>query len=131
MAIFALRVEDRPEVRQWIDATWQRGKHLPVSMNPYVWRFRTIKKKENLLVVCEAKPLIFNFSVGGWIAGLGIVFIVGYHWILWPCVFVGMLGYFWTSDFFYQMSRLALKKVKYEGSIKRVKMDDVVREVVL
>ena len=131
MAVFALRTLDHSAVDEWVYASMQRGKHLPIARNPYEWRFKKVKKKDSLFVVCEVKPLVPPFYLGGWIAGAGVFLVWGYHWVLWPCVVVGMLGYFWTGEFFYQMSRLALRKAGYKGSIKRIKLSELVREVVL
>lgn len=131
MAVFALRTEDHSTVDEWVYASIQRGRYLPATKNPYEWRFKKVRRKDSLLIVCEAKPLIPQFFWGGWIAGAGVFVVWGYHWVLWPCVLVGMLGYFWSSEFFYLMSRLALRKEGYKGSIKRVRLVELVKEVVL
>ena len=131
MVVFAVRVSDCVEFRNWLKKTIDRGKNLPVAKNPFEWKFKTFKKNKNVLLVCEARPLLFNFSYMGWLSALGIFLTFGLHWILWPCVIVGMLGYFWTSGFYYNLLWIALKKQSKSVVVKRVKLDDVIREVVL
>lgn len=132
MALFVVRVEDRKCVRQWFSDTQERSKEDSVLRNPLKWRLNSIKQGKSLLLVCDVEPVFFNFSVFGWVSGVAVFLIWGYHWVLWPCVIIGMMTYFWTADFFFQMTKLALrKKAKYSGPVKRVKLAELIREVVL
>ena len=132
MALFALRTRDSRKVREWFSDTQKRSEDKSLLRNPLKWKLKSIKKGQDLILVCDVVPVYFNFSIFGWITGFGVVVIWGYHWVLWPCILLGMLGYFWTWPFFYQMMKLALRmKARYTGPIKRVKLSELIKEVVL
>lgn len=132
MALFVLRTESRPEVRRWLDETRLRSQEKSLIKNPFKWKLKVIKTGKELLIVCGVEPVFFNFSIFGWVTALAVFFIWGIHWVVWLGVLVGMLSYFWTAEFYYHMTWLALrKKAKYRGSIKRVKLAELIEEVVL
>lgn len=132
MALFVLRTDDKPEVRQWFSDTLTRSKSNSIIKNPFKWKLKIIKRGRDLLLVCDVQPILFNFSIFGWITALAVFLVWGAHWVVWIGVFVGMLTYFWTSDFYYQMTKLALrKKAKYAGKIKRIELSELIQEVVL
>lgn len=132
MALFAVRTEDKPEVKQWFNETRHRSQDDSFIRNPFKWKLKAIKTGQDLLIVCDVEPVIPNFTIFGWVTSFAIAFIWGVGWYVWPGVCVGMLTYFWTADFYYQMTKVALrKKAKYRGSIKRVKLSELIKEVVL
>lgn len=132
MALFAVRLDDCPAVNKWYSETVERGKQDSLIKNPIKWRWKRFKKGRSVLLVCDASPAYFNFSIFGWITAVGILLIWGMNWAVWVFLAMGMLGYFWTSTFFYHMTWLALrKKMHYKGLLKRVRLRNVVQEVVL
>lgn len=132
MPLFVVKTENNPEVKQWFNETRLRSKEASLIKNPFKWKLKVIKTGKDLLIVCDVQPVIFNFSIFGWVTAFTVFFIWGLHWVVWLGVLVGMMTYFWTSEFYYHMTWLALrKKARYEGSIKRIKFSELIREVVL
>lgn len=132
MALFVVRTKDKAEVRQWFDETRERSKENNFIKNPFKWKLKMIKQGRDLLIVCDVQPLIFNFTIFGWVTAFVVFFLWGANWIVWSSVIVGMGTYFWTSAFFYQMTKLALRrKAKYSGPLKRVKLAELIKRVVL
>lgn len=128
MSVLAVRTEDKPEVRQWFNETRARSK----TDRFIKWKMKVIKSGKDLLLVFEFKPVIFNFTIFGWVMAFGVFFVWGLNWVVWAGVVIGMGTYFWTPEFCHHMTILALrKKAKYRGSIKRVKLSELIQEVVL
>jgi len=132
MVLFVVRTKDKAEVRQWFDDTRKRSKDASIVKNPFRWKLKIIKQGRNLVMVCDVQPLIFNFTIFAWISAFAIFFIWGAHLMVLISVIIGMGTYFWTSDFYYQMTKLALRrKAKYSGPIKRVKLAELIRREIL
>lgn len=132
MALFVIKTADRPEVNQWFADTLHRSKDDSLVKNPFKWKMKRIKTGRDLFLVMDAQPVIPNFSIFGWVTALAILLTWGFNVGVWIFLGIGLLGYFWTAEFFYHMTLLALrKKAKYQGKIKRIKLADLIREVVL
>ena len=130
MGLLVLRTEDAPEVRQWCETAVKRGEKDLF----YKWKIKIFhsSKKSELLIVIDAQPLIPPFYLAGWAVAFGVLMIWGVNIAVWIGVVIGMGGYFWTSSFLHHMTWIALrKKVKYSGLLKRVKLSDLVKEVIL
>jgi hypothetical protein len=132
MALYVLKTEDSALVRTWFEETQKRSKEENVLRNPITWNLKLFRHGKSLMLLCSAKPLYFNFSVFGWITGLGVFIIWGPIWVIWPCVVVGMMGFFWTAEFYAAMTKLALRrKAKYTGRIERIKLGKFIEEVMM
>lgn len=132
MPVYVVRTKDKPEVRKWFSDTERRSKEESLIKNPIKWDLKIIDKGKDVLMVCDAQPVIPHFWVFGWITALAILCIWGVNAGFWIFVSIGCLGYFWSGDFFYRMTVMALrKKAGYVGPIKRVKLDEFIRGVVL
>lgn len=130
MPVYVLRTLKVKSVVKWVDDTRRRSESGNLLKNPFKMQFRVYKNADHLLLLCKVNPIYPNFSVFGWLTGFAVLLIWGYHWILWPCLLVGMMGYFWSSPFYAFMTRVALrKKAKYSGPIKRLWMSHFVEEV--
>lgn len=132
MALFAVRVEDSPVVNKWYAETLERSQQDSLVQNPFKWRWKKFRHEKKLLLVCEASPVIPNFCPIFWLSAVGVLVVWGVNPVFWILIGLGLCWYFWTSAFYYHMTWVALRrKQKYRGVFKRVKLSDVVREVVL
>lgn len=132
MPVYALKTQKARSVQKWLKETKARSKEGNMLKNPFMMEFRSYSNKSDLILLCKVKPLYPNVSIMGWISAFAIVFVWGWHWVLWPCIILGMLGYFWTSEFYATMTRIALRrKAKYTGPIKRLRLAKFIEEVLL
>ena len=131
MSLYSLKTEDSVFVRQWVKATKKRGEDNNLLKNPFVWNIKTFKRKADLFVVVDAKPLLPNFSIMGWVCGLFVIMIWGVTFWLIPCMVLGCLHVFWTGEFLFLMTKKALRKHWYSGPIKRLKHSEIIRELIL
>lgn len=131
MVVFALRTDHCGAVEKWLRETKTRSKSENFLQNPFKMRFRRYRSENGLILVFDVRPLFPNVTFFGWIIAVAVLFIFGrVNWVVWGGVILGMLGYFWTADFFYQMSKIAIKKAGYKGSkIKRIRLSSLVEEV--
>lgn len=128
MAVLAVRTEAQPEVKSWCDQAVKRGEKDLF----FKWKIKVIPKDQDLLIVMDAQPLIPHFYLVGWLLAFAVLLIWGMNIAVWIGVVIGMGGYFWTASFLHHMIWLALrKKAKYSGRLKRVKLSELVKEVVL
>lgn len=131
MVVFALKTEDVKEVRQWVKETVERSKETDLIKNPLKWKFQLVKSGGALIMVCDVQPLIFCYPIMGWLIAIIVASVWGFNQVFWISVSLGLTSFFWTAEFFYRMTRLALRKnAKYAGRIDRVKLSDVIKEVV-
>lgn len=131
MSLYAFKTENHNAVIEWVSATKQRAKDTSLIKNPLNWRIKTIRREDFLYVIVEAKPVYFNFSWFGWVTAGGLLVILGLSaWII-PFLVIGCLGIFWTAEPVFLLTKKALRKHGYSGSIKRLKLGDMIREVVL
>ena len=131
MSLYAFKTDHSTPVTKWVNATRKRGKSNNVLKNPFIWTIKTFKRKDDLIVVVDAKPLLPNFSWMGWMGGVMILFVWGASTWLIPFLVLGCLGVFWTAEFLFLMTRKALRKHGYSGPIKRLKLTEFIREVIL
>lgn len=131
MSLYAMQLNKSPEVDEWLKQTMERSKDNSMLKNPFVWRIKQRTKKGRSIIVVDVKPLFPNFSWLGWMSGVTVLFVWGATKWLIPCFIVGGLGVFWTSEFFFLMTKKALRKAGYSGPIKRLKFSAVIREVIL
>jgi len=131
MSLYAFKTDLNQRVLDWVKATKRRGQDNHLLKNPFVWKFKTIKRDENLIVVIDAKPVLFNYSWFGWITGIVILLLWGATlWVL-PFLFIGCLGVFWSAEFMFLMTKKALRKCEYKGKVERLKYSALIREVLL
>jgi len=131
MSLYCFKTENVLSVTDWVKATKERSKGDSIIKNPFKWRIKTIKRDGDLFVVVEANPVYFNFSWFGWITGGFVLLIFGMHWVIFPCIGVGLLGVFWTAEPIFMLTKKALRKHGYSGPIKRLKFSEFIREMVL
>lgn len=96
--------------------------------SPFTGRF---KQCCNGLIVVEINPLYPNFSLFGWLSGIGVMFVWGVTAWLIPCWIIGCTGIFWSSHFYYWMNKKGLRKAGYSGSMDRVKLTNLIKEVIM
>ena len=130
MAIYGMMLEKQDAVSKWIAETDKRSKEENFFKNPFKLRMKFWLRKKEVLLIMDIKPLYFNFSVFGWFMSAGALFMFGFGWWLWPGIILGCLGVFWTADFYFFMAKLGLRKAGYKGKIKRLKLGDIIREVI-
>lgn len=70
--------------------------------------------------IVRINPIFFNFSIFGWISALGILYIFGPVWMIYPPLFIGLLGFFWSKWFFIFVIKKGLKKAGYKGAVEVV-----------
>ncbi len=130
MVVYAIRTGRSRAVDRWLCQTVERSKDNSIVRNPFRMRFRKFEKGRSLILVFDVKPLYPNVTVFGWAVALMIFFLFGPVFWVWPGVGIGMLGFFWSSQFFYLMTRAGLKRAGYKGSFERLKLSGLVSEVV-
>lgn len=131
MSLYAIKTENIGVIHKWVEQTVDRGKENNMLKNPYEWKITKVRKKNDLIVVIDAKPLYPNFSWLGWMGGVMVLFVWGASKWLIPCCIVGCLGIFWTADFMVLMTKKALRKAGYTGPIKRMKHSEIIKEAIL
>ena len=131
MSLYSFKTDHSTAVIKWVNATKKRGQDNNLLKNPFVWNIKTFKRKEDLFVVIDAKPLLPNFSFMGWICGLFVLIIGGVTAWLIPCMILGCLHIFWTGEFMFFATSKALRKHGYSGPIKRLKHSEIIRELIL
>lgn len=129
MVLFAMRTGNSRDVERWLSQTIARSKEENMLRNPFNMRFKKVRTKKGLLLVFEVKPLWPNVTFFGWLIAFTLFVLLGPSFWVWPGIVLGCLGYFWTSEFFYLMSKLGIKKAGYSGEFKRVRLSKVVEEV--
>jgi hypothetical protein len=127
LSLFAIRTQEFSRRKEWEKALKDRTKGVSVLKNPFETEFITIKADNDLMHVFDVRPLWFNFSIFGWLAGLGSLFIVGPSWFLIPSCIVGSMGLFWSPQFVRLGLRRGLRRYGYVGPIRNVKLSEVVR----
>ena len=125
--MFALRFKDFCRRKEWEKALNERTKESSVLKNPFRVEFKTMRVGGDCVCVFDIRPLWFNFSVFGWLAGFGSLLVVGVSWFLIPSIIIGSLGFFWSPLFMRWGIRRGLRRYDCEGSIKKVRLRDVVR----
>jgi len=129
--LYAFKTDHCREVDDWIKATKERAKDDSMIKNPFKWRIKQRTKKGKSILIVEVTVLFPNLTIFGWITGAMVLMVWGAtKWII-PCLVLGCLGIFWTSEFFFLMNKKALRKAGYLGEIKRLKYGQVIREVIL
>jgi len=129
--LYSFKTDKSNVVAEWLKATKERGKNDSMIKNPFLWRIKRLTRKGKFVVVVETTILFPNFSWIGWMMGAMIILVFGATKWLIPCLVLGCLGVFWTSEFFFLMTKKALRKSGYSGPIKRLKHSDTIREVIL
>lgn len=134
MALIGFQLEDVSEARLFINATIERSKREDFSKNPFRCESIVRSNGDNLIFIQHIKPLypkIYEFGI--WMMLLGF-FIQA----IWPRIGFGFvvggllmsLQYIFFSSFFYSvMFKFGLKKVKYDGSIIVLDVDDIMTRV--
>lgn len=131
MSIISFVTEKDQEVEDWVKATKERGKEKSLLKNPFHWKFKTFKLKDEFVVVMEGRPVFFNFSIFGWVSAILIVLVWGFSgWVI-PFLIIGALGFFWTGNFLYFGVVIALKKRGYKGRVRRLRHAELIKRVVL
>lgn len=128
MILYAIKTDKDPAVDTWIKETKERSKENSMLKNPFMWKIKKVKKN---ITVFDVRVLFPNFSWMGWVTGVMVLFVWGATKWLIPCMIVGGLGIFWTGEFFFWMTKKGLKKAGYSGPVKRLKLREVIQEVVL
>jgi hypothetical protein len=130
MAMFGLRLGKEDAVMDWISSTSRKSKDDNFIKNPFKMNMKFWLKNEEVLLLMDIQPLYFNFTIFGWLASIGSLIILGFGWWIIPGIVFGCLGVFWTSEFYYWMAKLGLRKAVYKGKVKSVSLVEVIREVV-
>ena len=129
MVLYAIRVSRSRDVDHWLNQTKIRSKEPSMLKNPFTMRFKRIKTKDGLILLFDVKPLYPNFTVFGWPLALVIYIILGLNFWVFPGMVLGLLGFFWTSHFYFWMSKIGIKRTGYTGKFQRIKMYKLVEEV--
>jgi len=131
MVLYAFRTNRELVVEAWVKRTNKSLSGTNMLTNPFNGRVKQLGTKEGLVVVVDIRPLYPNFSVFGWMTAVVLFVLFGLSWWLLPCVFIGCLGVFWSNHFYFWVTKKSLRRVLYDGSIKRLSLSDLVREVVM
>lgn len=131
MAIYSFRTAKSEAVNKWLLETKERSKENNFLKNPFKLRFKKIVQKESWIIVVEMTPVFANISFIWWMMAFGIFFLWGLTPLILVPAIAGLSGIFWTSDFYFFMNKQALKKSGYKAKIQRLKLADLISEVVL
>jgi len=131
MVLYAFRTNRELVVEAWVKRTNKSLSGTNMLTNPFNGRVKQLGTKEGLVVVVDIRPLYPNFSVFGWMTAVVLFVLFGLSWWLLPCVFIGCLGVFWSNHFYFWVNKKSLRRALYDGSIKRLSLSDLVREVVM
>jgi hypothetical protein len=131
MAMFGILLDKDVAVTKWIADTKKRTTYDNVFKNPFKTKIRFWNKKGEVLLLMDITPIYFNYSIYGWFMSAGTLLLFGFGWWMWPGIVLGCLGLFWTSEFYFVMTKLGLRRTGYKGKIKRMKLSRLIREVVL
>ena len=132
MALFAfwVRRESGANVvlNEWIVRTTDNN----LLKNPFSWKIKKVIVGNCFIYVCKVYPVtVPNITPFFWIAAAGTVVIWGAGWVTWVLCALGCLGFFWTSQFYYAMIKLMLFKKGVSKCCHRLKLVDLVEEVIL
>jgi len=130
MVVYVLRTEIKSSVRKWVEETNSRLEQGNMFKSPFTGAIKIISCEDCLLLVSELTPLYPNFSIFGWLSGLGIFLVWGLSLWLIPCGVIALAGIFWSSHFYYFFNKTALRKFGYGGSVNRLKLDEFIKEVI-
>lgn len=129
MVIYCFETEKSSEVLNWIKLTREKSKETDFVKNPFFFKIKRVTIKKRFLLCVDILPLYPNFTIYGWFGLIGSFLILGWGWWTWPFLALGCLGFFWSSPFFYFMTKLGLRKNGYKGKIKMVLPDYFLKEV--
>lgn len=130
MALFAVKTDRSDAVADWFNETTSRARESNMLKNPFNIRVKRIFRRTYWVLVLEVSPVYPNLSIFGWMTAVGIVMLWGWTWWLLPAVFIGCLGVFWTSEFYFLVTKMGLRKAGYKGPVKRLRFADVIKEVI-
>ena len=131
MAMYGMMLEKQDAVSKWIAQTNERTKEESFLKNPFKTKMKFWLRKKEVLLLIDIQPLYFNFTIFGWLLAVGTLIAFGFGWWLIPGIVLGCLGVFWTADFYFLMAKLGLRKAGYTGKVKRLKLSEIIREVIL
>lgn len=130
MAVYGMVLDKQDSVMQWIADTSRRGKEEGLVKNPFKVRIKFWLRKKEVLLVMSMNSVYFNYTIFGWVAAVASYLLLGFGWWLFPWVVFGCLGVFWSPEFYYWTTRLGLKKAGYTGKFRRLRLKDIIQEVV-
>lgn len=135
MAIFGVRTDNKPVVKQFVKEVAERVNGGDLVKNPFTGYAKIIVTKPNpqeTTTIIKMSPLWPNFAPwGALMTFIGWLIFGGVthpFYLLIPLSFL-VLGFFWTEDFFYLTFKLGLRKAGYKGPIKRIKLKVLVDEL--
>lgn len=129
MVVYAVKTEHSGDIEYWLKETTKRSEDQSMLKNPFKMRFKKFKKKKGLILVFDVKPLYPNFTPFGFVIAFGVLCIFGPVFWVWPGLVLGMLGYFWSSEFFLFMTKLGIRRAGYKGVFKRIRLRALIEEV--
>jgi len=130
MAMYGILLDKDKAVAKWIAETTKRTQEENFLKNPFKTKIKFWLKKKQLLLLMDITPIYFNYTIFGWVMSAGTLLMFGLGWWVWPGIILGCLGFFWTSEFYFEMTKLGLRRAGYKGKIKRMRLGEVIREVV-
>lgn len=131
MAVFCVLLEKRKEVKDFFFFVKDKLSSNNLINNPFLGNIRLFDKKEEYVLILSMKPLYPNFSFFGWLILFAmILFFNSFSYLMIIPFILGLLGFFWSSTFFYIMACLGLRKKGYCGKIKRVPVSKALEKVV-
>ena len=131
MAMFAIETDDSSIVQDFCRDTDKRLFNSDMVKNPFIGKVKTIKQKDKLLSIFDMRPVYPNFTayVGIPMAVVMALFVHSYIWFIFPFALL-MAGYFWNPSFMFWMAKKGIKHAGYTGPIKRVSLEDALRQFV-
>lgn len=126
MAIFGVKIENSPEVKQFFSDTNDRLQGENLVKNPFNGGIR-YRAGVYIVKIC---PIYANFTPVFPLLGFGLTTIFGFRW--WHLIFysVGLLGWFWSNNFFKFVMKKGLRKAGYTGKLQFIKESDIIEKVV-
>lgn len=130
MVLFSLELEDKKEAIDFLTLSDSRLHLEDAVRNPFVGGIRILNTEQgkiNALVLMN--PIYPNISYLGWVMAGGLYLIFGGSlWLSIPAAF-GLTGIMWTKwPYYYGISK-GLKKAGYKGTIKLIRLDDLLRKI--
>ena len=130
--IFGVVGELDDNLEQFMQATDNRLKNNNMLVNPFrgkiiSFNLNTTTKELKTGYAIYIKPLYFNFSYYGWLMALGVYLIWGISWFMLPGIIIGALGIFWSKFFYYIMLKLGAKKSGYNGELKFISAEKILK----
>lgn len=131
MALFGFKTKTTQALCSWVCETNNRLQDNSITKNPFKGRIKLYTHKNEATVVCNLEPLWFNYTIFFWPMAIISYMVVKLAWPTILLSILGLFGAFWTTLFFYPISKLGLKKKGHTEALKLIGHKTIIQEVLI